>query len=199
MFPQLFSAASIVVPSTAAPSSQSSDGFAAILLSWEYGGLPKIAADVVWGIPVQNSAVEPVFDTGSDGFWVAGPENLAFIVSFAYAGNAHIVKTFYTMSGTLGFAQNSYPGLANRRVSYPTRPCSQQETTQLAADTELRGTYSRTALVGTLPPASKYSGSLVTVDPDWFEGNYYVTTPESKTAPLNNIGNTIFIPWNSNL
>lgn len=62
------------------------------------------------------------------------------------------------------------------------------------APEELRGTYSGTALVGALPPASKSSGNLFTVESDWSEGNNYMTTPEFKTAPLNNTNNTTDIP-----
>lgn len=263
MFPQLFSTAAVIALSTAAPSPRSVDGFAALPLSWKYGGLPKITADIVWGTPGQNSSVETVFDTGSDGFWVAGPNNLAFygtkykgdrgpcnetlvpyydwtvstthtpavdnIFSYAYAGNAHIVKTFYTMNDTIGFAQSSYPKLPNRRVSVSNETllatgddttCGGYSTDHSIlgmgpgadfrkdllddgvvssntlsiwfdqAPDDLKGTYSGTALVGALPPSSKYSGSLTTVESDWSQGNYYATTPEFRTAPLNNTGNT---------
>lgn len=267
MFPQLLSAAAVVAVSRAAPSPRSSDGYAAIPLTWKYGGLPKITADIVWGTPGQNSSVETVFDTGSDGFWVAGPDNLAFygsrykgdrgpcnetltpfydwtvstthtpavdsVISYAYAGNAHIVKTFYTMNDTIGFAQTTYPKLPNRRVavSNETLLATGDDTTCAGYSTDhsilgmgpgsdlrrdllddglvssntlstwfdrapedLKGTYSGTALVGALPPSSKYSGSLVTVESDWTEGNYYATTPAFKTAPLNNTGATTVIP-----
>lgn len=270
MLPRLFSAAAVVALSTAVPSPRSSDAHAAIPLTWKYGGLPKITADIVWGTPGQNSSVETIFDTGSDGFWVAGPDNLAFygtkykgnrgpcnetltpfydwtvstthtpavdsIVSYSYAGNAHIVKTFYTMNDTIGFAQTAYPKLPNRRVSVSneTLLATGDDTTCGGYDTDhsilgmgpastfrsdllddglvasntlsiwfdqapedLNGTYSGTALVGALPPSSKYSGSLVTVESDWSEGNYYATTPEFKTVPLNNTSNKTVIPMYS--
>lgn len=267
MFPRLLSAAALAALSAAAPSPRSSDGYAAIPLTWKYGGLPKITADVVWGTPGQNSSVETVFDTGSDGFWVAGPDNLAFYgtkykgdrgpcnetltpfydwtastthtpavdssVWYSYAGNAHIVKTFYTMNDTLGFAQSAYPKLPNRRVavSNETLLATGEDTTCGGYDTDhsilgmgpasnfrgdllddglvssnilstwfdqapkdLKGTYTGTAVIGALPPSSKYSGSLVTVGSDWSEGFYYATTPEFKTAPLNNTGAMTTIP-----
>ncbi|ROV86873.1 hypothetical protein VMCG_10800 [Cytospora schulzeri] len=62
------------------------------------------------------------------------------------------------------------------------------------APEDIKGTYTGTALVGALPPSSKYTGDLVKVDSDWSEGSYYIASPTYKTAPMNATGSTTTVP-----
>ncbi|ROW16527.1 hypothetical protein VPNG_02831 [Cytospora leucostoma] len=156
MLSHLLSAAAVVAVSKAAPapaSSSSSSGFAAIPLTWEYGSLPKITTNIVYGTPGQNSSVPTIFDTGSSAFWTAGPGNLAFygaqylgergpcnetltpyydwnvskshsdpvvtkpFQTFLYGGNAHVVYSYYSVNDTVGFAENGYPKIPNRKIA----------------------------------------------------------------------------------
>lgn len=75
---QILAASAVIAVSKAAPALTSTPGYAAVPLTWKYGGLPKITTNIIWGTPGQNSSVPTVFDTGSPAFWVAGPDNLAF-------------------------------------------------------------------------------------------------------------------------
>lgn len=266
MFSHPLFASTMVAVSTAALSSASPSGYASIPLTWEYGSLPKITTNIIWGTPGQNSSVPTVFDTGSSAFWVAGPDNLAFYGTqytgekgpcnetltpyydwdgsqthtpavddtqiFLYGGNAHAVYSYYTMNDTISFSQSNYSTLLNRKVAvsnetilttgeltictgYPTDnsilgldPDStfrsellddgliSSDTLSIWFDTapeDIRGTFTGTALLGALPPTSKYSGDLVKVDSDWSTGSYYIATPTFKTRALNSTGNTTAI------
>lgn len=267
MLSQLLAASAMITVSTAAPAQASASGYAAIPLLWEYGNLPKITTNIVWGTPGQNASVPTIFDTGSSAFWVAGPNNVAYYgtkytgeegpcnetltpyydwtisqthtaavddtQSFLYAGNAHAVYSYYTMNDTVSFPQPGYPQLQNRRVavSNQTNYASGATTTcdgysmdvsilgmsstsmfrsDLLADglvssntlsmwfdtapEDYQGTFSGTALVGALPPSSKYTGELVKVDAQYSGGNYYLATPTFKGKGLDANGSTTAIP-----
>ncbi|KUI65690.1 Aspartic proteinase yapsin-3 [Cytospora mali] len=258
MLSQLLSASAVIAVSAAAPAPASPSGYVAIPLSWEYGSLPKITTDIVWGTPGQNSSVPTVFDTGSSAFWVAGPDNLAFygtpykgergpcnetltpyydwklsqthtpavsdVQTFAYGGNAHVVYSYYTMNDTISFPQTGYPKIPNRNVavSNETLLATGRSTVCTGYSTDIsimgmdpdsnfrsdllgegiissntlsiwfdkapedaKGTFTGTALLGALPPSSKYTGKLTKVDSDWSSGSYYIATPTFKTKSLN--------------
>lgn len=267
MLSQILSASAFIAVSKAAPALTSTPGYAAIPLTWEYGNLPKITTNMVWGNPGQNSSVPTIFDTGSSAFWVAGPDNLAFYGTkykgekgpcnetltpyydwelsqthtpavdksqlFAYGGNAHIVYSYYTMNDTIGFAESNYSELPNRNVAVSnqtilatgeltTCPGYTTDISILGLDSastfrsellsdgiissntlslwfdeapeDIEGTFVGTALVGALPPSSKYSGDLVKVDSDWSTSFYYIATPTFKTRALNSTGDAIEVP-----
>ncbi|KAH6971372.1 aspartic peptidase domain-containing protein [Ilyonectria sp. MPI-CAGE-AT-0026] len=92
-----------------------------IPISYSYGGYPRIQADIKWGTPEQSS-VPTIFDTGSPGFWVFGPNSIINDGSTAHYVQGpcnKTVKTFYNWpkstshskggavkpkGGTLGYA-----------------------------------------------------------------------------------------------
>ncbi|KAF5024560.1 hypothetical protein F66182_3323 [Fusarium sp. NRRL 66182] len=67
----LLSVAALQVTAAAAPQSQAPT----IPLTFNYGGYPRVEAEIKWGTPGQ-SPVPTIFDTGSPAFWVFGPDSI---------------------------------------------------------------------------------------------------------------------------
>ncbi|KAF2173473.1 hypothetical protein M409DRAFT_15754 [Zasmidium cellare ATCC 36951] len=112
----------------------------AILLTYNYGGYPRIQADIAWGTPAQKT-VPTIFDTGSSGsgytyHYTVGPCNKTVTnfynwsvskthskldtkkgYSFSYGGNGKIVQAPSSINDSFSFANTKWPALLNNEVA----------------------------------------------------------------------------------